>query len=229
MSSNTYSEFIRSRFSPRAFLPDPVPAEVIKQVLIDAQSAPSNSNTQPWIVHLFGGDEVTKLSEALLKQFDSKGPTPDFTTDYGDGVHKKRSQELGAKMYGMLGVERDDKEGRIEFIRENLRFFGAPNAAMLFIPALGDRMRASFDQGAFVENFLLSLRAHGYDGIPQGMPSLVAPAVREHLGLSDDYQMVAGIAFGKADKDDHMHKVGPGRAPLSEMVTVHGIDDLELD
>ncbi|MEK0086735.1 nitroreductase family protein [Corynebacterium sp. KPL4072] len=46
-STNKYSEFIRSRHSPRAFLPEPMPVEDIKQVLLDAQSAPSNSNTQP--------------------------------------------------------------------------------------------------------------------------------------------------------------------------------------
>ena len=51
-STNKYSEFIRNRHSPRAFLPEPMPVEDIKQVLEDAQSAPSNSNTQPWNVHV---------------------------------------------------------------------------------------------------------------------------------------------------------------------------------
>ena len=48
-SSNNYSEFIRSRHSARAYLPESIPSEAIKQVLIDAQSAPSSSifNVEP--------------------------------------------------------------------------------------------------------------------------------------------------------------------------------------
>ena len=66
-STNKYSEFIRNRHSPRAFLPEPMPVEDIKQVLEDAQSAPSNSNTQPWHVHVVGGEKLKELSAALIK------------------------------------------------------------------------------------------------------------------------------------------------------------------
>ncbi|MGV0404919.1 hypothetical protein ACUY3C_08345 [Corynebacterium marquesiae] len=41
-STNKYSEFIRNRHSPRAFLPEPMPVEDIKQVLEDAQSGLSD-------------------------------------------------------------------------------------------------------------------------------------------------------------------------------------------
>ena len=61
-STNKYSEFIRNRHSPRAFLPEPMPVEDIKQVLEDAQSAPSNSNTQPWNVHVVGGESSRSLA-----------------------------------------------------------------------------------------------------------------------------------------------------------------------
>ena len=227
-SSNKYSEFIRSRHSPRSFLPDSLPVDDIKQVLEDAQSAPSNSNTQPWNVHLVGGEKLQELSAALIKEFDTNGLNPDFTTDYGEGVHPQRSQQLAAKMYGLLGIERDDKNARIEFVRENLRFFGAPHAALLFIPPLGDRIRAAFDQGTYTENFLLSLAAHGYHGIPQGMISLIAPTAREILGVEEDHKLIAAITFGKADESSPVFKTNPGRAPLAETVTVHGIDDLEL-
>ena len=228
-STNKYSEFIRNPHSPRAFLPEPMPVEDIKQVLEDAQSAPSNSNTQPWNVHVVGGEKLKELSAALIKEFDTNGLSPDFTTDYGEGIHPKRSQELAAKMYGLLGIKREDKEGRVEFVRENLRFFGAPHAVLLFIPPMGDRIRAAFDQGTYTENFLLSLEAHGYHGIPQGMISLIAPTAREFLGVDEDYKLVTAITFGTADESSPVFNTAPGRAPLSETVTVHGIEGLELD
>ena len=210
-------------------MPDPIPTDVIEQVLIDAQSAPSNSNTQPWNIHLVGGETLKNLSAALIKEFDTNGINPDFTTDYGEGIHPQRSQQLAAKMYGLLGIEREDAEGRTEFVRENLRFFGAPHTALLFIPPMGDRIRASFDQGTYAQNFLLSLTAHGYHGVPQGMISLLAPTVREFLGVDGDHKLVAAITFGKADESSPVFKTDPGRAPLSETVTVHGIDGLDVD
>ena len=36
--------------------------------------------------------------------------------------------------------------------------------------------------------------------------------------------MVVAIAFGKADEDSPVFNVEPGRADLSETVTLHGID-----
>lgn len=136
-STNKYSEFIRNRHSPRAFLPEPMPVEDIKQVLEDAQSAPSNSNTQPWNVHVVGGEKLMELSAALIKEFDTNGLSPDFTTDYGEGIHPQRSQELAAKMYGLLDIKREDKEGRVEFVRENLRFFGRAACGTSFYPTDG--------------------------------------------------------------------------------------------
>lgn len=223
-----FSHVIRNRHSARAFLPDPIPAEDIRHILLDAQSAPSNSNTQPWHVHLVGGQQLQDLSAALIAEFDTHGTAPDFTTDYGTGIHPQRSQRLAAKMYGLLGIEREDKAGRTEFIRENLRFFGAPHTALLFIPPMGDRIRASFDQGSYAENFLLSLSARGYHGILQGMVSLMAPTVREFLGVDDDYKLIAALTFGQADTTSPVFNTDPGRVPLAETVTVHGIDELRL-
>ena len=113
-------------------------------------------------------------------------------------------------------------------MRENLRFFGAPQAALLYVPAMGDRVRAAFDLGTYVENFLLSLQAHGYAGSPIGMVSLMAPTTRRVLGIDDDQKMVLALAFGRPDDTSPVANVQPGRVPLAESVTVHGIEGLDL-
>ncbi len=45
-------EAITSRRSMRAFLPDPVPDDIIRDILQTAGRAPSGSNTQPWRVYV---------------------------------------------------------------------------------------------------------------------------------------------------------------------------------
>lgn len=92
-------------------------------------------------------DALTVSSLKGMAGLGFNGLNPDFTIDYGQGVHPQRSMELAEKMYGLLGIAREDKKGRTEFVRENLRFFGAPYSALMFIPPMGDRIRAAFDQG----------------------------------------------------------------------------------
>ncbi len=43
----SFKETARARRSVRGFLDKPVPLSIIREVLEDAQSAPSNCNTQP--------------------------------------------------------------------------------------------------------------------------------------------------------------------------------------
>lgn len=218
---STISEAIRSRRSPRAFLPDPVPGVVIREVLEDARWAPSHSNTQPWITHIVSGTARDALSSALLEAHDAGRPSPDLTDTYGSGVHLERSQQLAAATYGARGVVREDHEGRNEVVRENLRFYGAPHVAMLFVPQLGDGVRAASDVGMYAQNFLLSLHGHGYQGIPQAVHGMYADTVRSTLGITKDHKLLFGIAFGTADPQSPLRSLEVGRAPLAQSVVLH--------
>lgn len=224
---STITEVIRSRRSPRAFLPDRVPGGVIREVLEDARWAPSHSNTQPWITHIVSGTARDALSAALLDAHDAQRRSPDFTETYGDGVHLERSQHLAAATYGARGVAREDHEGRNEVVRENLRFYGAPHVAMLFMPQLGDGVRAASDVGMYAQNFLLSLHGHGYQGIPQAVHGMYADTVRDTLGVPKDHKLLFGIAFGTADPASPLRSLDIGRVPLDHSVVLHGADVLD--
>ena len=51
----SFREATRMRRSIRGFLDKPLPESVIREVLEDAQHAPSNCNTQPWNTHVVQG------------------------------------------------------------------------------------------------------------------------------------------------------------------------------
>ncbi|MET9498458.1 nitroreductase [Streptomyces sp. NPDC006552] len=224
--AQSFSDMIRSRHSVREFLSDPVPPEVIRGVLEDAQSAPSHSNTQPWLVHIASGATRDELSAEMVAAYDEQRFSRDFTDTYGDGLYQERSRVLGAKMYDRRGIARDDREGRNEVVRDNLRFYGAPHVAMLFLPQLGDAVRAASDVGMYGQNFLLSLHARGYHGIPQAVHGMFADTVRKKLGVSDEFKLIFGIAFGTAKPGSRLFDLAVGRVPLSESVVLH---DTTLD
>ena len=106
-------------------------------------------------------------------------------------------------------------------MRQNLEFYGAPHAAFLFMPMLGDGIRTAADIGMYAQNFLLSLTARGLHGIPQAALGVFADTVREHLGISDELRLLFGISFGIADETSPMSNIHMDRIPLEQSVVLH--------
>ncbi|WP_254189361.1 nitroreductase [Nocardia noduli] len=220
-TASPFTGLARSRRSPRKFMPAPLPPADIRGVLEDAQTAPSNSNTQPWAVHIVSGVERDALARELLQADEDGRISPDFTADYGEGIYFERAQALAAGYYGSLGIERSDREGRKAAVRENLEFFGAPHVALLFMPALGDGVRTAGDIGMYAQNFLLSLASRGFAGIPQTMLGLYAGTVRAVLNVPEDLKLLFGISFGTADPAAPVNAFGRTRIPLQHSVVLH--------
>jgi len=60
---------LRARRSVRAFAPRPLPQALVREILQVAATAPSNSNTQPWRVHVLAGAPLKALGDALDAAF----------------------------------------------------------------------------------------------------------------------------------------------------------------
>ena len=55
-------EAIQQRKSIRAFKPDPVPQQVLRQIMELALCAPSWANTQPWGFALVAGEKLKEMN-----------------------------------------------------------------------------------------------------------------------------------------------------------------------
>ena len=83
-------EAIRQRRSIRAFTPEPVPKDVIKEILSDACWAPSAMNTQPWEFVVVTGEKLDLLRTAIVDKLISSAamrpnhcyPDPDFPANH---------------------------------------------------------------------------------------------------------------------------------------------------
>src|SRR4028119_1774167 len=114
-----------------------------------------------------------------------------------------------------------DKIGRHKAAANNYSFYGAPHAALLFMPSFGDNVRVGGDIGMYGQTFLLSLTARGLGGIPQTAIGFFAQTIREYLGISDELKLMFAIAFGYPDFTAPVNSVRMGRVPVSESVTFH--------
>ncbi|HBP4966862.1 TPA: nitroreductase [Pseudomonas aeruginosa] len=221
--SSSFQDVVRSRHSVRGFLPSPIPRSVLNEILQEAQCAPSNCNTQPWRVHIVSGAKLKDLSATLVQALREGNYTSDFTFDTGDypGPYRKRAADQGGRYYQALGVARGDSLTRTEVVERNVTFFGAPHAAFLFLPAVGDNVRVASDVGMYAQTFLLALAARGYAGVPQTILGSFAETVRHALGVSDDLKLLFGISFGMPDSAHASFGYREGRVPLEDSVVWH--------
>ena len=61
------TQAVLSRWSCRAFKPDPVPTDVILDILSIASHAPSYMNTQPWEVVVVTGQKLAEVNHRRLE------------------------------------------------------------------------------------------------------------------------------------------------------------------
>ena len=65
---------VATRYSCRAFLPTPVPLDVVRDILARAARAPSGGNLQPWLVHALAGARLEALKNQLRPRFAKELP-----------------------------------------------------------------------------------------------------------------------------------------------------------
>lgn len=221
--SMLFRDVVRERHSMRNFLPHPVPEDILRSVLEDAQHSPSNCNTQPWQTHIVSGSKRDALSKAILAADDAGQLTPDFSFGIDDfaGVYRERYKEQGAAYYLAIGVKRDDYDLRRDASRRNLEFFGAPHVALLFMPEVGDNVRVAGDIGMYAQTLLLSLTAHGLGGVPQTMLGFYGETIRKELGVDPSLKLLFGISLGYPDMAHPANQYRINKVSVGESVIFH--------
>ena len=216
-------ELLGERYSVRAFLPQPVPREIIEHVLAVAQRTASWCNSQPWQVIIASGEEKERFRKAIYAEAASGGPHDSdfpFPREYL-GVYLERRRESGFQLYNTLGIARGDKAAYARQALENYNFFGAPHVAVIHTDEpLG--IYGAIDCGAYVSNFMLAAQALGLGTIPQAALARHSGLIRRHFSLADNRRVVCGISFGYADHADRINSYRTSRASVANTVTFIG-------
>ncbi|WP_349271052.1 oxidoreductase [Mycolicibacterium parafortuitum] len=209
-----FDDVVLRRHSSRMFLPDkPVPQELLQEALILAMRAPSNSNVQPWRVFLASGARRVRLGAALAKQVRT---TPPPNLGLPDS-HSHLRRELGALLYGAMGVARDDSEGRWTAQLRNWDFFHAPVAGIVCMHRdLG--LPDAIGVGMFLQTLLLALTERGLDSCVQVSTALYPDVVREQLDIPDELTVLCGICIGYADPTFPANSITTPRNPVTANV-----------
>ena len=231
------SEFIASRRSTRDFLSTPVPQEIIDQILTDALTAPSWSNTRPFKIAIATDEVRDRISNefqsrwAVLSKMMSKGWRNKFRllrSRYGLPTSnrsiikpyvaelKPRAERVGRELYQSLGVQRGDTAARNAQWGKNYSFFGAPVELFIYIHK-SLHIYAASDAGLMMENLMLSAHAHGLGTCAQGAVNIWDDVVRKEFEVPRNYRLLCGLAIGYPS-DAPVNSFKANRIGISELL-----------
>jgi len=216
------AEAVASRRSIRAFLDRPVELEVVRRVLDAARFAPSGCNFQPWRATVLTGEPLRKVQAAMAASQPQDPIEYSWSEPEQDPRYLARLHDLAGRMYTSMGIERGDKEARQNFANANIHSFGAPVVMMCHIERFMAEAQWS-DVGMWLQTVMLLLRGEGLDSCPQEWMGLYARLIKEHIGVSDEKELLfCGIAIGYRDPDAPQNNFERPRIPLDESVRFLG-------
>ncbi|MEP9416488.1 nitroreductase family protein [Gordonia sp. VNQ95] len=194
-----FDEVIRTTFAARTYTDDPLPDETLWRILDTARFAPSGGNRQGAHV-IVVRDDATKRALAELSK---------------PGARRYLAQKsIGEKPWNPVhptAITDDD----LRNVDDAVDGFVAPlvHAQVLLVVTVDLGVVAAMDQdldrigvvsGAsiypLVWNILTTARSEGFGGTITSMAVAEEPAVRELLGIPDQFALAAVIPLGKPVK-----------------------------
>jgi nitroreductase len=204
---------IRQRHSTRMFLPRPVPRELVDEAVGLAQYAPSNSNIQPWHMVFASGPPRDRLVAALVDEAKRRPPNiPPLPESF---QHFRR--ELGAQVYGAMGIGIEDTAKHAAAVLRNWEFFRAPLAGIVCMHRdLG--AADALGVGMFLQTLLLALSERDLGSCVEVSITGYPEIVRAQLAIPTELSILCGLAVGYPDPDFPANKLHVGREPIGENV-----------
>uniref|UniRef100_A0A0G4GSD3 Nitroreductase domain-containing protein n=1 Tax=Chromera velia CCMP2878 TaxID=1169474 RepID=A0A0G4GSD3_9ALVE len=225
------SEALRNRRSVRAFLDKRVDQQLLLSLISRASQAPSGGNLQPWKVYVVHG-ETTAVLVGHIQSRIGAGKMPSgseyhiYPPDMKEmKVHNRRRVEVARGMYALLGVERDDHEGKMKELHRNWTFFGAPAGLILTID---ERMQQGqwADVGMFLLAFCLLCEESGLQTCCQEAWAMYSQELKDVLNIPQGETVFAGCSVGYADWDHPVNSLRTERASLRDFASVPTAEEM---
>lgn len=209
------SDAVNQRSSIRAFLKTPVSNTTIKSLLEKSSRSASGGNLQPWKIFVLNNESMINFLLFQEKWNKPEEPAYDIYPPKLKEPYRTSRFQLGEQMYKILGIPREDKEGRIAQVMKNFKFFGAPCAFFCFVDRQMGPPQWS-DLGMFLQTFMLLAKEEGLDTCAQEAWSMKHDSVSKFVNADDEDILFCGMSIGYRDKKDPINLLRSDRRPLSE-------------
>jgi nitroreductase len=213
----SYDEVVMGRRSIRGFKPDPVPLELIKEILTMAMRSPSSMNTQPWNFTVVTGEPLNRIRAGNTERNMAGVPhSREFRTGTAfEGVHRERQIGVAKQLFSAMGIARDDAPARMDWVLRGFRQFDAPVCVIItYDKTLSGSDDTPFDCGAVSTALVNAAWSRGLGAVINSQGIMQSPVVRDHAGIADDQVIMKAIAIGWPEESF------PANAVVSERKSV---------
>jgi nitroreductase len=222
-----FEELVRTRRSVRGYKKDPVPRDVIDEIISVAKGAPSSMNSQPWHVHVLTGAPLDEIRRRNMEEMEAgvKPKRDIFTHGPYEGEHRRRQVDIAKKLFAAMGIERHDAERRQDWVRRGFRQFDAPVSIILtYDRVLDPGATCHFDLGALSYGIVLAAWDRGIGAVVNGQGISRSDIVREVARIPDDEVIMTAIAMGYPNDDFAANAVRSDREPNEAFVRYVGFE-----
>jgi nitroreductase len=218
-------EAILSRHSVRAYLPTPVPREVVDDILRLAARAPSSTNTQPWHVYACAGAVKEALCAEVRDAWENardehRAERPFYPDPFPEPLRTRR-RDLATSLYELAGVVMGDRAASARQFARNYDLFDAPVGLFLFAERSLET-GSWLDLGMFLQTAMLAARGRGLHTCPQASWATFHVILRKHLEVPPELTFVCGMALGYEDAAAPVNRLRTDRAPVESFARFHG-------
>lgn len=214
-------EAIRLRKSIRGYKPDPVPKEILREIMDIAIRTPSTLNTQPWEITVVSGEVLDNIRWGNIEMLNSGAtPEPETTSKPFEGKYRQRQVELAIQIFNLMGIAREDKVKRAEWTQRGFRFFDAPVAFILSMDkSLDESALNLLDIGALIQTICLAALNYGLGTCINDQSIMFPEVVKRFTDIPQSKRLVICIAIGYPDWDFPANKLESKREPVDNIAT----------
>ncbi len=216
---------LQTRKSIRGYKPDPVPKEIIAKVLEVATRAPSALNTQPWQITVISGKVLDEIRQENIKALNvGTGSAQEIIRKPFEGIYRKRQVDLAIQIFQLMGIARDDKEKRAQWMMRGFRYFDAPAAIVLSLDKSMDSTLALCDIGILCQSICLAALEFGLGTCIEDQGILFPDILRKLAGIPEFNLPIMCLAIGYPDWDFPANKLVTPREALNNNTKWYGFE-----
>jgi nitroreductase len=223
-----FDDVILGRRSIRGYKPDPVPKALIAEIIGLAMRAPSSMNTQPWNFYIITGEPLDRIRAGNTERMVGGIPqSREFRTGQAfAGKHRDRQVGVAKQLFSAMGIERDNKDKRQDWVLRGFRQFDAPVCVIItYDRVLDGSDDTPFDCGAVATALVNAAWSRGLGAVINSQGIMQSPVVREHAGIADDQVIMKSIALGWPDETFPANAVVSERKSVEEATVFVGFDN----
>ena len=223
-----FETLVQSRKSVRGFKKQPVSRATVEEIIEIAKRAPSSMNTQPWHVHVLTGAPLEQVRTRNMEEMIAGAKPKRDIVSHGEyqGVHRGRQVDIAKQLFSAMGIARDDKPMRQDWVLRGFRQFDAPVSLVLTYDRILDPGAVChFDLGALCYGIVLAAWDRGLGSVINGQGITRSDIVREVAGIPEDQVIMTCVAMGYPDDEFPANAVKSERRPNDDMVRYVGFED----